>query len=308
MHIYEKTCRCCGENTFNRLSNDAELCKFFLQYGLQISVTVEMDPITKILDKTEGKWPNSLAKLVPKIRRTLRLPSQRKYIAKLPCGLCSTCNFFSPWPEISNDHLLDYYSHYLGPEYKEARIKSQPEYATIAALHGSTQDFSLRRNAHTDFMARIFTQYIPSKRISDIRLLDYGAGEGGVQPDLNIAEIHTYDIGNRIPLKSFYDVVQCLHVLEHVGNPLATCRDAFDCCKSGGLFYVEVPHEFTTVEDCLNGKLPSIDEHINKFSIPSIRAMLEKLECKVLFVEEDSIDILHLQGSTRIIRGLAQKR
>jgi hypothetical protein len=308
MRIYKKTCRCCGENTFNRLGNDAELCNFFMQYGLQISVTVETDPISLFLEKVEDKLPSFLARLFPRIRRALRLPSQNKYTATMPCGLCSTCNFLSPWPEISNDHLLDYYTYYLAPEYKEARVKSQPNYAAIAPVHGSPQEFMVRRNAHTAFMASILEKHIASKRISDLRLLDYGGGDGGIQPILSVAEIHTYDVGNRPPLKNFYDVVQCMHVLEHVGNPLATCRDAFDCCTRGGLLYVEVPHEFTTVEDCLNGKAPSIDEHINKFSIPSIRAMLKKLDCDILFVEEGVIDILHLEGSARVIRGLARKK
>jgi hypothetical protein len=307
MHIHKKACRCCAQDTFERLGSVAEVSQFFLQYGLQISITVEPDIISIFLKKLEKRWPTFLPKLLPRIRRYLKLTDKNKIKAMMPCGLCSNCTYLAPWPEISNDHLLDYYSHYLNAEYKDARIKSQPGYAVVAPLHGSPQEFLIRRKAHTELMATILNKYAPLKRLSDLRLLDYGGGDGGIQPMLDISEMHTYDVGDISPPKSFYDVVQCMHVLEHVGNPLATCRDAFECLKSGGLFYVEVPFEFMTIEDCLSGNLQNIDEHINKFSINSVRALLEHLSSNILLVEEGSIEILHLSGSAKVIRGLVQK-
>jgi hypothetical protein len=307
MHIHKKLCRCCGKYAFERLSPEAEVDQFFLHYGLQITVTFKTGARRAFLDKLERKWPKSLPALAPSIRRLLKLQAQRKGTARMPYGLCASCSFLAPWPEISNDHLFDYYSYYLSPQYKESRIQSDPSYAAIAPLHGCQQEFLVRRNLHTNYMTTVLDQHVSQKEVSEMRLLDYGGGEGGIQPVLNFAEIHTYDVGECRPSLGIYDVVQCMHVLEHVGNPLATIREAFDCCMIGGLLYVEVPYEFTTVEDCVNGRLPCIDEHINKFSIESVRAMLESLGGNILSVEEGSIEILHLNGSARVVRGLVRR-
>ena len=307
MHLHKKLCRCCGQHAFERLSPDAEVGQFFLQYGLQITLTSKTGVRRTFLDKLERKWPKSLPALVPSIRGLLKLQSESNATARMSYGLCANCSFLAPWPEISNDHLLDYYSYYLSSKYKEERIKIEPGYSVFAPLHGCKQEFLVRRNLHTNFMATVLNQHPSRKEISDMRLLDYGGGDGGIQPVLNFAEIHTYDVGECLPSLGFYDVVQCMHVLEHVGNPLATIREAFDCCTTGGLLYVEVPYEFTSVENYVNGRLPVIDEHINKFSIESVRAMLESLGGNILSVEEGSIEILHLNGTAKVVRGLVQR-
>ena len=137
--------------------------------------------------------------------------------------------------------------------------------------------------------------------------MDYGGGDGGIQPDLDMVRADTYEIGNEKEFGVDYDIVQCLHVLEHVGNPLSTCKLAFKHCKKGGMLYIEVPHEFPGIEKTLDGAVLGCDEHINKFSLQSLRGMLDALGGNLLILEEGSIEILHLPESIGVLRALIQK-
>jgi hypothetical protein len=307
MLLYQKICRCCGENFFKRLEVYPEISQFFLHYGLQISVEVESNARSLTLDKIEKKWPAFMPAIVSKLKRALNLQVTNNILVKMPHGLCSTCSYLAPWPEISDDSLLDYYSYYLTSDYKKARIRDEPSYAAIAPIHGSPQELLIRRNELTAFLIPMLRMYVKQKEIRNLRLLDYGGGDGGVQPILDNAQLDTYDIGDLPPPKNHYDLVQCMHVLEHVGNPYNVCLNAFDCCKTGGLLYIEVPLEFTSEEDCANGLLPIVSEHINKFSLKSIRSMLNRLDGNIIFLEEGSINVLHISSSARVIRGLIEK-
>jgi hypothetical protein len=126
MFLDQKICRCCGENFFKRLEVYPELSQFFMRYGLQISVAVESNARSLTLDKIGKMWPAFLPAIVSKLTRALNLQVTNKILVKMPYGLCSSCSYLAPWPEISDDSLLDYYSYYLTSEYKEARISVEP--------------------------------------------------------------------------------------------------------------------------------------------------------------------------------------
>lgn len=323
MQLKQKTCRCCGGiDQFKRLEQEAEIDPFFAKYGLQISAN--HTAILPLIDWGMRRRVNSLPpKLGHKInakldgfRRNILLTSSS---LSIPYGLCENCHFLAPWYEIPDDQLRDYYSFYLQDEYKQARSQFQPGFRELGQVMGSAEEAHLRRQQHEKYLLPILENYRIAKGLDSISLLDYGGGEGGIQPKANwistsIVEVSSDNETNelkRLERRSndeCFDVVQCLHVLEHVGHPLKIYQDLLSHCKDDGLIYIEVPIEFPGLEAIAAGKLPICHEHINKLCLNSIQSMLEACEVDIIEVKTDSVDFLHLEGLTSVVRGLARVR
>jgi hypothetical protein len=178
---------------------------------------------------------------------------------------------------------------------------------------GSVQEAHLRRLQHEQYLLPLLENYRLSRGLDSIRLLDYGGGEGGIQPKASWISTNIIEVSSDNEAKDqkrthddCYDIVQCLHVLEHVGNPLKTCQDILSHCKDGGLVYLEVPIEFPGLDAIAEDKLPMCHEHINKLCKQSIKSMLEACDVDIIEVKEDFIDFLHLDGLTPVVRAMAQ--
>jgi SAM-dependent methyltransferase len=177
---------------------------------------------------------------------------------------------------------------------------------------GSEEEANIRRQQHEAYLMPFLSNYMATKGIERISLLDYGGGEGGIQPRSDRIDTYVHEVGSEADTDDAdaerkYDCVQCLHVLEHVGNPLRTCRNAFDRCLPDGLLYIEVPIEFPGLESLTEKSLPICHEHINKLCLQSVRSMLEALDGEVIVVETGEVDFLHLEGLTPVIRGIVRK-
>jgi hypothetical protein len=163
-----------------------------------------------------------------------------------------------------------------------------------------------------------------TSRWKRVRLLDYGGGLGGLAPRAEWIDSDIYEVGNRAgrpayrafsfidndsivpPLKQ-YDFVQVMHVLEHVGDPLATLRKASRFLKDGGLIYVEVPFEMTDFNCICNSKEPWCDEHINKFCQESVMKMMAAAGLLCLECQSTSLRLLHISEPIKVIKCLAKK-
>lgn len=321
MQLKQKTCRCCGaRDKFKRLDHEAEVDPFFAKHGLQLTTshTATLPWIDWALRRKVNSLPSSLGEKIHRriddFRRNNLLTSSS---VTIPYGLCEKCDFLAPWYEITDDQLRDYYSFYLDTEYIQARSSFQPGFAELSKLMGSAEEAALRRRQHENYLMPILENYRKSNELETITLLDYGGGEGGIQPkaewiSTSIIEVSSDNepkatqINANTVKKQSFDIVQCLHVIEHVGHPLNTCRDLLSYCKDGGLLYIEVPIEFPGLEAIAAGKLPPCHEHINKLSQLSIRSMLESCNIEIIEVSNDHVDFLHLDGLTPVIRGLGR--
>lgn len=323
MQLKQKDCRCCGaRNSFKRLEKEVEVDPFFAKHGLQLSAThTAIIPwIDWALRRKVNSLPAPLGKNIHRriddFRRNNLLTSSS---ITIPYGLCENCNFLAPWYEITDDQLRDYYSFYLDTEYIQARCRFQPGFAELSKLMGSAEEADLRRRQHEDYFMPILENYRQSNGLETISLLDYGGGEGGIQPkadwiSTNIIEVSSDDkpkgsqnLESSLE-KQRFDIVQCLHVIEHVGNPLDTCKDLVSRCKDNGLIYIEVPIEFPGLDAIAEGKLPPCHEHINKLSLLSIRSMFEACNIDIIEVKNDYVDFLHLDGLTPVVRGLGKTK
>jgi hypothetical protein len=319
MKLNQKRCRCCGGSRFERCGY-RNVNNFFGYFALHIKPTISY--------RGEGRVRNFLGnKAALSINQLLNylLGKFFRVTNKIAYGACLDCNFISPWPELSDESLLDYYTFYLSGEYKQYRGKFDAGYALISKMHGSDDELEMRRKQNEDFIAPILEAYLINSNINKLRMLDYGGGAGQVAPSFEWIDVDLYDVGDRSIKslsnkinkdiwkeaienhKSSYDFVQLLHVIEHVGNPLNIIRSAMEFVKKDGLILVEVPWEMTNFDELSQGDTIFCDEHINKFCDISILFMMKSLGLKILSCEGGYIKHLHINLPLKVIRCIAQK-
>lgn len=313
MELKTKRCRCCAKDTFQRLDIKPEVDPFFARYGLQIEVSQSIDiPLFDWgLRRKVDRLPSGIAAKIHPLLDRLRTGHVLTGLSiKIPYGLCSSCSFLAPWYEIGDDQLRDYYAFYLQEEYKQARTAFQPGFAQLGKVMGSKEEGDSRRAQHEAFITPFLTRLRQELNKAELRLLDYGGGSGLLLPRLDWVKGTVLEVNSSTKVSAegdnTYDVVQCLHVLEHVGHPLATLQRLRSLCAPGGLIYLEVPIEFPGRDAIKAGKLPPCHEHLNKFSMEAVESLLAAADLEPEYLNTAEVDFLHLEGLTPVIRGLAR--
>ena len=280
-----KKCRCCDRSEFHR-KGYASIAHFFLLYGLHIK-NIESFQITE-----EGLSNCSIA-----------------------YGICEYCSFISPWPEISNDSLLDYYNFYGSDSYHQGRLKFENYYKKISHLNLSSEEQKLRRESYQIF----FANKVQSRLPKNPSILDFGGealDEVSVTPNLPKELINYYHFPSNqvysgsnelINDSKNYDYIQILHVLEHTGHPRNTLLSAVKKLKNSGFIYIEVPLEINNKKQGW-GRIKKFHEHINKFDIKSIEALVVSCNLNPILVKESTMPLLTSQKPTPIIRCIAKRR
>jgi len=313
MELTTKRCRCCAAGTFSRLPCLAEVDPFFARHGLQIEVSQEavlplLDwGLRRKLDRLPTALARGLHRRLDRLRQKLLLVNRR---IAIPYGLCNQCHFLAPWVEIGDDQLQDYYAHYLQESYQQARTAFQPGFAQLGQLMGSAAEGESRRRQHEAYVLPHLQRLRQQGSAPFLRVLDYGGGSGQLLPQAPWLQGSVLEVGAggvEGGGEGDYDLVQCLHVLEHVGHPLNTCRQLARHARSGGLIYLEVPIEFPGLAAIEAGKLPICHEHINKLCLEAMEALLLATGLEPIEVERAEIDFLHLDGLTPVVRALARK-
>lgn len=170
----------------------------------------------------------------------------------------------------------------------------------------SSLEYYASENYHREYSPNPMGAQIRTNRVMSIlqgmelepkRALDYGCGRGYLLraiEDYCGSEILGYDIynfrnsvlreenrtGDRDSIEGKFDLITCVHVLEHLYDP----QDALNWIKEriapGGTVYLEVPFD---------GKiyLP----HVYCFDNMSFRYMLERLNMSALYLEYDYLGI-----------------
>lgn len=111
-----------------------------------------------------------------------------------------------------------------------------------------------------------------------------------------------------------YDLVSCLHVLEHLAHPDELLRSLRNLARPGGLIYIELPNELNAWRSRVKrmlGKPASTPEgrartgHRQCFSDRSIRRLAVKNGCEILRVQ--TRDLIEPQSSVvrRLVVGAA---
>lgn len=185
----------------------------------------------------------------------------------LPCHTvgCKDCGFVGVGLYIS-DHLLGtFYRNYMKPEYIHMRQLFEPDFL---------QSNSLKLRESISDVEEWITLHIQTPK----RVLDYGAVTTEYTPFRDTARVKTVDIQTGLDCTETFDLVTCLHVLEHVPDldrVLKTIQS-----YSARYLYIEVPHElhiqkYKTLEDRVQNK-EIWHEHLNFFTHESLNHLLKK--------------------------------
>lgn len=303
MQLASKYCRCCGANTFKPVGNWL-LMPFFARHGLRVNGIIFFKGERLLRELPGFRW---FKKLISRVFRTW---------VTIDYGTCTACNFTAPWAELSEDMLRDYYVNYLSDSYKRERAKVERAYVAIADMHGSEEELALRRGAYERYIMPVLKDTFQDRPIT---LLDYGGGDGGLAPQQPWIDADIFDVGDehvRPLVQNFsrkknsvgsYDVVQILHVLEHVGNPRAVLERAVTFLGDTGILYVEVPYEMMQQFAHVSSETFYCDEHINKFDLQSLAALISSLGMEILECEEGLIELFHRSEPAKVIRCIARR-
>jgi hypothetical protein len=230
---------------------------------------------------------------------------------------CNDCSFSFYDLRPTEEELGRYYQNYGTPEYQESRQKYEPFFTRELNESLRTGEIEIRKpNADS-----IIKDNIDIKKIKSV--LDFGGDRGQYIPDEFIdIDRCVYEISTRTPLtgikkiaeireseKRKFDFIMCNHVLEHVSYPHDIIDRVMMFAHSGTKFYFELPIDwplanlsqvnqffFThpkiykiytelrgrSIEDmCV---FVQMTEHINFFSIQSLKTLLELHGLKVEYI------------------------
>lgn len=168
---------------------------------------------------------------------------------------CKKCNFIGCNILFDDDEMIKYYKNYMKEDYIIERRLFDPSF-NISNIKRvcitKTEDWIL--------------YYLSS---APKTVLDFGACENTHTPFKNIADITLVDIGQCITDNKTFDLLSCLHVLEHVPDIQKTLDTIFTFTFKYA--YFEVPHEsflkkYSTLEEQVDNK-EFWHEHINFFNL-----------------------------------------
>jgi len=300
------TCRICGSNDthilplgqyaeFFRLRVDTSKDEFML-FSRTGSITAKPMTLAERALRKAGRILN-LSKIKPaKQFRTHMLA-------------CMQCHSITPCHEYSFEDLLGLYRDYRSETYNQERISVEPSYARIAKDVGAHPLEIKNRNAAIDDFLRTNASHFTSGA-----MIDYGGSDGRFLPPFvyeQFENIDIYDASEALlhasvdarkvkiianPQLEAYSFLTCMHVLEHVGNPKTLIVEAARLLLTGGIMYIEVPHELTqTIREDFARKIIdtpiTIHEHMNLFDRTSVRTLIGSIdELKLVDDAEDIVD------------------
>jgi len=237
---------------------------------------------------------------------------------------CVPCHSITPCHEYSFEDLLGLYRDYRSETYNRERISVEPSYARIAKDVGAHPLEIKNRNAAIDDFLRKNASHFTSGA-----MIDYGGSDGRFLPPFvyeQFENIDIYDASEALlhasvdarkvkiianPQLEAYSFLTCMHVLEHVGNPKTLIVEAARLLLTGGIMYIEVPHELTqTIREDFARKIIdtpiTIHEHMNLFDRTSVRTLIGYIDG--LELVDDVEDIVDFGWTKALIgRFLAMK-
>ncbi len=215
---------------------------------------------------------------------------ETKLIHCLNCGL-----YYSDYRP-TDQETGRLYDCYRDDRYVQQRKKYEPEYLNEEF---SEENYCQERK---ESVIRFVGPYIDLKEIKTI--LDYGGDKGQYIPDeFSYSDKYVYDIsGNQTVqgvtlLKNLdtaqrikWDFILCMHLLEHLSEPLAAIENLVGLLDRNSYLYIELPmqdymHQYSNVE---------INEHINFFRETTMNKIAEMFHLKILDIRTDDVGLIRV--------------
>lgn len=175
--------------------------------------------------------------------------------------ICDYCNTrfldmrFDEW------EMTRLYKDYMGARYITDRKRFEPSFDPLPCIDP---------RAYKDKVEAFLEPELPQK----ISILDYGSSDLKNTPYVNTQnEIELYNLGDESPKKLSYDLITCMHVLEHDPFPRNTLHVISEYMHYRSLLYIEVP---------LEEKRNYWHEHVNQFNLYGLEKMLKLAGFKIL--------------------------
>lgn len=296
-------CRICGAAESRDLGFIGDVAPFFLKRVLQLEYGYAPTghPLKRFLRRI-----GPLARVYEKIYAKSILVEME---------VCPSCFFIQTRLPFQEEGLGNLYVDYRSESYNRERIRYEPEYASMAPHVGrSAQEVQTRKTGLSNWLrGKINCE-------ATLSMLDYGGADGSFLPDLP-GRKYVFDISDIVPLEGIkkikneaelgsYSYLQLAHILEQVSFPLDLTKKAAGFLADSGFLYIEVPQDLsdearTRLENGDETMLLPIHEHINRYFVPSLSALIRAAGLSIVAIESELVDLGWIKGT--IIRALGRK-
>lgn len=210
---------------------------------------------------------------------------------------CNHCGFLFYEERLNNKESEKYYDGYWQDEYHKQRSKTEWWFNS----NYLKKDKEIQNLIWDNKKQNEFEKLIKSYTTEIKTILDFGGHDGNKIPSfIKRNNYFVYDIDNKkIKLKKKYDLVTINSVLEHLSYPMEIFN-SFDF----NYLYIEVPivkplilslsikrrfkqYIIDIWKIIRYRSLYSMHEHINYFSKDSLKEIAKKLNCKILYYNNE---------------------
>lgn len=210
---------------------------------------------------------------------------------------CLHCGLYYSDYRPNEEEIDQFYTGYRNREYIEQRKMCEPKYRNWDFLNA---EYCQRRKSN---IINFINSYIDFTKIKTV--LDYGGDQGQYIPEsFMYAEKYVYDISGNQTIQGVtllkdlesvkmikWDFVQCMHLLEHLSDPISVFKNIVNLLQDHSYLYVEVPYQdyiyrYSNVE---------INEHINFFRESTMKIIGKMFHLKILKIEieNEMIQVLY---------------
>ncbi len=209
---------------------------------------------------------------------------------------CRNCGLYYSDYRPAEHEIARLYDCYRNEMYVEQRKKYEPEY--FNEKFSKEQYCKERKESIIKFIA----PYVNFEAIKTV--LDYGGDKGQYIPnEFCHADKYVYDISGNQTIEGVtllrtvddskrvkWDFILCMHLLEHLSEPLKTIENLIELLHDNSYLYVELPkqdymHQYSDVE---------INEHINFFRESTMRKIGEMFNLKILDVKTENVGLIRV--------------
>lgn len=205
---------------------------------------------------------------------------------------CLDCRFVFSQVRFNDEEMASIYKDYRGEDYTALREVYEPGYRR---LNDNLGKHPQEVQSRADALQKFIESKVDVGKIESI--LDYGGDQGQHIPAyFSNARKYVYEVSGVEPIEGvtkitnvsngIVDFIICSNVLEHVPYPAKVLDDIVNCMHADTWLFIDVPDEIAAA-----GEHPvSFHEHINYFTEPSAKALLQKSGFEVLKMETVELD------------------
>lgn len=198
---------------------------------------------------------------------------------------CKKCGAAFSKYRPSDEEMDNLYRDYRGEEYYQVRHKHEPQYDRKWNDKMINPDVIERRRILLWGFIKDYVQNAKS-------ILDYGGDKGQIIPtEFPSAQKAVFDVsGNKVlpgidlitDLEEIgteqWDFVMCLHLLEHVSDPVNIVSNIVHATSADGYIYLEVPYE----HDYEQYSEYQFSEHINFYTRETMKHLGERFGLRII--------------------------